>query len=386
MTDAQGGEDTTTASVTVNKIPVVVTLSNLNQTYDGAPKPVTVTTEPTGMAVTVTYDGSTDVPTGAGNYAVVATVTDPNHAGSAAGTLVIGKAASTTTVIVERDPLFTTALLQTPCTATVTGAGGLNETLTVSYSNNVSAGTATASASYAGDANHEVSSDTETFVIGKAASTTTVTCEAGPFVYTGLEQTPCTASVTGAGGLSETLTVSYSNNVSAGTATASASYAGDANHEVSSDSKTFVIGKAASTTTVTCGAGPFVYTGLEQTPCTASVTGAGGLSETLTVSYSNNVSAGTATASASYAGDDNHEVSSDTETFIIGKAASTTTVTCEAGPFVYTGSGTDTLYRERDRSGRTERNLDRQLQQQCQRRNGDCQCQLCGRWQPRSQQ
>ena len=157
----------------------------------------------------------------------------------------------------------------------------------------------------------------KTFVIGKAASTTTVTCGAGPFIYTGLEQTPCTASVTGAGGLNEILTVSYSNNVSAGTATASASYAGDGNHEVSSDLKTFVIGKAASTTTVTCGAGPFIYTGLEQTPCTATVTGAGGLSETLTVSYSNNVNVGTATASASYAGDDNHEVSSDSKTFEI---------------------------------------------------------------------
>src|SRR5207245_9924286 len=43
----------------------------------------------------------------------------------------------------------------------------------------------------------------------------------------------------------QTLTVSYSENTNAGTATALASYAGDANHQGSSDSKTFTIDKAA---------------------------------------------------------------------------------------------------------------------------------------------
>ena len=63
--------------------------------------------------------------------------------------------------------------------------------------------------------------------------------------FTGSALTPCTASVSGAGGLSQTLTVSYSENTNAGTATALASYAGDANHLGSSDSKTFTIDKAA---------------------------------------------------------------------------------------------------------------------------------------------
>jgi hypothetical protein len=47
----------------------------------------------------------------------------------------------------------------------VTGAGGLNLTPDPTYANNVNAGTATASYSYAGDANHEPSLDSETFVI-----------------------------------------------------------------------------------------------------------------------------------------------------------------------------------------------------------------------------
>jgi hypothetical protein len=47
----------------------------------------------------------------------------------------------------------------------VTGPAGLNESLTVSYSNNVNVGTATASASYAGSANYLPSNDSETFQI-----------------------------------------------------------------------------------------------------------------------------------------------------------------------------------------------------------------------------
>ena len=54
----------------------------------------------------------------------------------------------------------------------VTGPGGLSQALAVSYSNNVNAGTATASASYAGGANHLGSSDTEVFVIGQAEEAT----------------------------------------------------------------------------------------------------------------------------------------------------------------------------------------------------------------------
>ena len=41
----------------------------------------------------------------------------------------------------------------------MTGAGGLNQTPTATYANNINAGTATASYTYAGDANHTGSND-----------------------------------------------------------------------------------------------------------------------------------------------------------------------------------------------------------------------------------
>lgn len=77
------------ATATITPAPAAVVLSNLVQQYDGTPKPVTVTTTPTGVAVNVTYDGSGTAPSAVGSYAVVATVSDPNYTGSAAGVLQI---------------------------------------------------------------------------------------------------------------------------------------------------------------------------------------------------------------------------------------------------------------------------------------------------------
>ena len=45
------------------------------------------------------------------------------------------------------------------------GIGGLNQSVAVTYLSNTNPGTATANASYSGDANHQVSSDTKTFAI-----------------------------------------------------------------------------------------------------------------------------------------------------------------------------------------------------------------------------
>jgi hypothetical protein len=131
----------------------------------------------------------------------------------------------------------------------VTGAGGLNQSLPVLYGNNINAGTATASAAYAGSANYTDSSDSTSFTIGQAASTTVVSCGVA-LAYTGAPQTPCSANVTGAGGLNQSLPVLYGNNTNAGNATASAAYAGNANYTDSSNAVTFVIPRANATITV----------------------------------------------------------------------------------------------------------------------------------------
>jgi hypothetical protein len=114
---------------------------------------------------------------------------------------------------------------------------------------NLSATTHTDAGTYNADAwtftdvtgNYNDAAGTVDNAIAKAPSVTTVTINGGPFTYTGAAVTPATVSVTGAGGLNLTPDPTYANNVNAGTATASYSYAGDANHEPSSDSETFVI-------------------------------------------------------------------------------------------------------------------------------------------------
>ncbi len=124
----------------------------------------------------------------------------------------------------------------------------------------------------AGDDNHTGSSDSATFTIDKASSTVTVSCPAN-VTYTGAAHEPCTAQATGVGMSPVNVTDSlvYTANTDAGTATADASWTGDANHTGDTGTATFTIDKAPSTTTVTCPAGPYTYSGTAQEPCSASV-------------------------------------------------------------------------------------------------------------------
>jgi hypothetical protein len=84
-----------TNTLTITKGTAMVVLGNLSQTYDGSAKSVSVTTTPTNLAVTVTYDGSANAPTNAGSYTVIGTVTDTNYQGAATNTLVVSKAGAT---------------------------------------------------------------------------------------------------------------------------------------------------------------------------------------------------------------------------------------------------------------------------------------------------
>ncbi|NHA66583.1 PxKF domain-containing protein [Phycicoccus flavus] len=321
---------------TIGQAAATCTITGFTGTYDGKAHGLSGSCTGAGGAVVGSVDlGATH--TDAGSYDVPWSFSGGTNYADQTGTVAvtIARAQSTTTVTCPKAVTYDGSA-QTPCSATVTGAGGLSTTAGVTYGANTDAGTATASASYAGGRNHEASSDSASFVITKAPSTTTVTCPGDAVEYTGSALTPCSAAVTGVGGLSTTAPVSYSDNIDAGTAHAGALYLGDTNHSSSSDATTFTIAPAASLVTVTCPGGPFTYTGKAQEPCSADVTGAGGLDRPLTVTYSGNVNAGTATASASYAGDRNHVAATGSKDFTIAKASSTTTVTC-TGPVTYTG-------------------------------------------------
>ena len=106
FTDPTGNYNPASGSVhdVINQVQVTIVLSNLTQTYDGLPKAVSYTAVPNmgGVAViytgvSVTYPATSNPPTNAGTYSVVASTTDPNFAGTTSGTLTIQQAALTVT-------------------------------------------------------------------------------------------------------------------------------------------------------------------------------------------------------------------------------------------------------------------------------------------------
>jgi hypothetical protein len=90
-TNANYSAIVTNVAVTVNKAVASIFLSDTNQSYTGTARSVTVSTTPAGLTVVVTYNGSNTPPVTVGSYTVSVTINDTNYAGSATGTLVVGK-------------------------------------------------------------------------------------------------------------------------------------------------------------------------------------------------------------------------------------------------------------------------------------------------------
>src|SRR3989475_7905244 len=94
--------------------------------------------------------------------------------------------------------------------------------------------------------NYNITYNTANFTINKAASTTVVTFETGPYVYRATPFT-ATAQVTGVGGLNSPVAVVYSGDCTnvtvANGCTATTTYGGDTNHSGSTDSKSITIDK-----------------------------------------------------------------------------------------------------------------------------------------------
>lgn len=70
-------------AVTVAPAAANVRLADLRQPFDGSPRVPAVVTEPAGLPVSFTFNGSPVAPWQLGTYTVVATIADPNYAGSA---------------------------------------------------------------------------------------------------------------------------------------------------------------------------------------------------------------------------------------------------------------------------------------------------------------
>jgi len=79
-----------TADVVATSISTAsISFSNLSTYADGTPKTVEISTTPANLAVSITYNGSTNAPRDPGTYQVIANVTENNYTGSANATFVI---------------------------------------------------------------------------------------------------------------------------------------------------------------------------------------------------------------------------------------------------------------------------------------------------------
>jgi len=294
-----------------------VTLGTLAQTYDGAPKPVTVTTVPPNLTNAVTYNGATDVPVHAGSYAISATVNQPGYSGNATGTLVVSQAGQTITFA----PLAPVNLGVVPFAAPATSDSGLAVTLASSNTSVatvsgttitvVGLGTTTITASQAGDADHLAATPiSQDLVVNPAIVTATVT-------LSGLQQTydgnPKMVGVTTSPpGLAVTVTYDggtsvpvHAGSYAVNAVVTQSGYSGSA-------AGTLVIGRASQTIalpdlgSVALAAPPFAVAASSSSGLPVTLTSSNPAVATVSGTTVTVVGAGTTTITASQAGDSNY--------------------------------------------------------------------------------
>ena len=135
------GSDELTVTVIGAGIPALA-VTNSPVTYDGTQHAATVVGSVPGTVSGILYDGSPTEPVDAGSYVITAdfvpddTANYDSLSGAVAGTFVIDKAATATTVTCPAGPFTYTGAAIEPCTASVTGPGGLNQAVAVTYANN----------------------------------------------------------------------------------------------------------------------------------------------------------------------------------------------------------------------------------------------------------
>ena len=191
---------------------------------------------------------------------------------------------------------------------------------TNTYGVNVASGTDAGSITLSGQGNY-TGTKTITFDIEKRSlGDAVITLENDAYTYTGNENKPAVTSVVVDGitvDASE-FDITYTNNIAAGTATATITAKENGNFS-SSASATFTIEKRdLSDAVITLADGPYVYTGSEIKPDIASVV-VGGITvdaNEFDIVYTNNVNDGTATVTITAKADGNFEGSAGT-TFTI---------------------------------------------------------------------
>jgi hypothetical protein len=173
-------EVTTSFVVSKQNVGAAVALSNTNHVFDNTAKGVTVATTPEGLATVVTYAGSTNRPTNAGTYAVVATISNADYQGSKSASMLIAKAAQNIGFDQPVVPVFsnnaTFTLVPSNSSPLPVSFASANPAI-VTVAGNVAtirgAGTVVLTATNTGNANFNAGGASRTVTVGKANQTIT---------------------------------------------------------------------------------------------------------------------------------------------------------------------------------------------------------------------
>jgi hypothetical protein len=349
-------------SFSIAKTTATITLGNLIHTYDGTAKAVTVSTTPSGLNVTLSYDGSANLPASAGSYAVIGTINDPNYQGSVTDQLVINKATPALTWSTPTDLVYGIALGATQLNATASVAGSFAYSPGAGTVLNAGSGqTLTVNFTPADAANYNTASKTVSLNVSKANQTITF----APLPNRTYGDAPFTLSATSSSGLEVSFSVIdgpatiSGNSVSmsgAGPITIRALQSGDQNNDAAAAvDRTFTVSKANQTITFA----PLPNRTYGDAPFTLSATSSSGLDVSFSVvdgpaTISGNTlslsGAGSITIRASQSGDDKNNAAAVVDrSFTVSKANQTITFaplpnrTYGDGPFTLSATSSSGL-------------------------------------------
>ena len=330
-------------SVLVNPATASITLSSLDQVYDGSAKAATTTTNPVGLSgVEVTYNGLPFAPTNAGSYNVVAKLLNPNYTlVETQGTLSVTKADQAITFATLAAKTFG----DTDFALTATGGASGNEVTYTSSNTNVAtvvsgnihivgAGTTAITASQAGNGNYNAAADiSQTLTVNQA--TASISIAGLTHVYDGSAKAAIvTTSPEGLAGVSINYNGFPAEPVAAGSYSVLAKLV-NPNYTTVLANENLVISKAAQSIAFaplpakTFGDADFALT---------ATGGASGIGVIYTSSNTNVatvvggnihiVSAGTTVITASQAGNDNYNAAADvSQTLVVNQAAAAISIT-----------------------------------------------------------
>jgi hypothetical protein len=303
---------------------------NLDQTYDGSPKPVTVTTSPVGLNVVCTYDGSSTAPTAAGTYLVECTINDPSYHGTISGTLTIAPATATITAT----DLTHTYNGSTHTATVTTNPAGLSYTVTYNGSSTAPSQAGTYTVVITIDDPNYQGTLTTTLVINRATATLNISGLSGS--YNGQQQSVNITS--NPVGLSTSVTYNGSSTLptNAGTYTVVITIT-DPNY-TGSTTVTFVINKADPTILWSTPQAIPYGTALSGTQLNASITQLIAGTFSYTPSSGTVLGNGSHTLSVTFTPDDSDNWNSASATVTIQVASGLVTFTVTGTSATYNGS------------------------------------------------